>query len=450
MRTVLCVLMLLTGFQLASGNPQPERPNVLVILTDDQGYADAGFQGSKDIKTPYLDRLAAQGVRCTDGYVTFSVCSPSRAGLLTGRIPQRFGYERNPAPLREPHVGLSTNETTMATYLQRAGYTTGVIGKWHLGLHEVFHPNVRGFDFFYGFTHGGHCYFPEEYAARRVNHPDSEYLTSLERNGEELEETGYLTDILTREALSFIRQSKSKPFFLYLAYNAPHTPMEASEKYLKRFPNINDEGRRIYAAMLSAVDDGVGEVTALLDELGLAENTLIFFLSDNGGATRFNSANNRPLRGAKTTFFEGGLRVPFVVKWTGRLPAGVDYKLPVSSLDIAATAMALAGVEADPQRPLDGVNLLPYLTGENAGIPHDMLWWRWQDHEAWAVRRGDHKMMNWHMDAPGLYNVRTDRSEKNSLLERYPEQAEELRRIWEALDQQMIDPVFPAPTPKKH
>ncbi|MFA5688268.1 MAG: sulfatase-like hydrolase/transferase [Kiritimatiellales bacterium] len=416
-------------------------PNIVIILTDDQGYADTGFQGSSDIKTPFLDGMAKEGVRFTEAYVTYPVCGPSRAGLMTGRIPQRFGFERNPAYDRtDPTIGLPLSENTLGDLMKSAGYRTGAVGKWHLGDHPQFHPNRRGFDYFYGFTGGGHRYFPAEYAALRKNSGSSEYLTPLERNGEPAEETGYLTDILTREALQFIRDSKDTPFFLYLAYNAPHTPLEATEKYLSRHQDIQDKNRRTYAAMLSAVDDGVGEILSLLDELNLKQNTLIFFLSDNGGAWN-NGSNNQPLRGGKSSLYDGGVRVPFLMSWPGVLPENKVYELPVSSLDIAATMVAAAGAAPSADRPLDGVNLVPYVAGKNNERPHRMLWWRKFDQDRYAIRYDDLKLVKTG-PAVQLMNLSNDIGEKIDLINQYPEKVDQLKALWDELEKEMIEPVF--------
>ncbi|MFA5688075.1 MAG: sulfatase-like hydrolase/transferase [Kiritimatiellales bacterium] len=438
----LLTLGMAFSFSGASPAEKIPAPNILIILTDDQGYADTGFQGSSDIKTPFLDGMAAGGVRFTEAYVTYSVCGPSRAGLMTGRIPQRFGFERNPAYDRtDPTIGLPLSEKTLGDLMKSAGYRTGAVGKWHLGDHPQFYPNLRGFDYFYGFTGGGHRYFPAEYETRLKSGGYKEYLTPLERNGTQVEETGYLTDILTREALQFICDSKDAPFFLYLAYNAPHTPLEATEKYLARHQDIQDEKRRTYAAMLSAVDDGVGEILSLLDELNLAQNTLIFFLSDNGGPTWDNASNNQPLRGAKSSLYEGGVRVPFLMRWPGVLPENKVYELPVSSLDIAATMAAVAGAAPSADRPLDGVNLVPYLTGKNDERPHRMLWWRKYDQGFFSIRYDDWKLVKTG-PAVQLMDLPNDIGEKTNLIKQYPEKAEQLKAMWDELDKEMIEPAF--------
>lgn len=428
--------------------PAHARPNLIIVLTDDQGYHDVGFNGCTDIPTPHLDTLARQGARFTNGYVTYTVCSPSRAGLLTGRYPQRFGHERNPR--WEPHnpaSGLPRSEQTLADVLGRAGYRTGLIGKWHLGAHPDLHPLRRGFHEFFGMLGGGHRYFPEELTLRDATEATNEaqsYRLQIVRDEAPLPTTQYLTDEFSDEAVRFVERHRDGPFFLLLAYHAPHAPLQASEKYLDRFPGIKDPRRRTYAAMVSAVDDGVGRVLAKLRELGLEENTLVAFLSDNGGPPDANASDNTPLRGAKGSPWEGGWRVPFALQWPGRIPAGLVYEQPVLSLDLFATIAALAGAPADPARPLDGVNLMPYLTGENPGAPHEMIYLRMHDRGAFAVRRGDHKLVIPERDAPAqLFNLRSDIAESRDLASAHPEILQDLERRRAAWNAQLVPPAFP-------
>lgn len=395
------VLVSLFIFQpMAAVNAQsdsPEKPNIIVILLDDLGYADVGFNGSTEILTPNIDRVAEDGVRFSRGYVTHAVCGPSRAGLITGRYQDRFGASRNPlfAP-KDSTQGLPLSEETLADALGRGGYTSSIIGKWHLGAHESLYPLNRGFDEFFGFLSGGHQYFPEMWTIRDKTEAREQwdgYRTRIMRNNGRVEEHEYLTDALSREAVDFVeRHAKQTPFFLYLSYNAPHTPMQATDKYLSRYDHIEDEKRRTYAAMVSAVDDGVGELYEALDRHGLTENTLIFFLSDNGGPTPDNASDNSPLRGVKGDFYEGGVRVPYAVSWPAVLPNNMDYDNPVSSLDIFATSVVHAGVE--PLNKLDGVDLIPFLTGENSAQPHKALFWRNSDRDWIAMATNNHKYLN--------------------------------------------------------
>ncbi|WOH36016.1 sulfatase-like hydrolase/transferase [Thalassotalea fonticola] len=428
------------------------KPNFIVILTDDQGYADVGFNGSKDIVTPNIDRIANEGTRFTNGYVTYSVCGPSRAGLLTGRYQGRFGFGRNPIiDPTDPLAGLPLEEQMISEVLQGVGYTSSAIGKWHMGSHPKFHPNNRGFDHFYGFLSGGHRYFPEELIYEdeaqgiamdsHKSPSNSWYHTKLLRNNEVVETSTYLTDELSREAIEFIEQEKDNPFFLYLAYNAPHSPLQASKEYLARNTHIKDKKRRTYASMITAVDDGVGSVLAKLEQLNLDDNTLIFFLSDNGGALK-SSAKNVPLRGMKGDFFEGGIRVPFAVRWPEKIPAGVDYNNPVSSLDILATFASLTNASISTERPLDGVNLMPFILGENQGLPHDVLFWRSFDSNILASRRGNAKAISSSQIGDHLYNLSNDLAERHDLSEKQSNTFDQQKVEMDLWATELQDPIF--------
>jgi arylsulfatase A-like enzyme len=431
----------------AAEKSSASRPNLIVIMTDDQGYADVGFNGCKDIPTPHLDSIARKGVRFTSAYVTYPVCSPSRAGFITGRYPQRFGYERNPRFQPGSRVsGLALTETTIADALGKVGYRCGVVGKWHLGAHPDLHPLKRGFHEFFGHLGGGARYFPEELTIRQISGAMDEgesYRLQILRDREPVRTTQYLTDEFSDEAVKFVARNQTKPFFLYLAYNAPHTPMQAPEKYLNRFEDIKNPQRRTYAAMVSAVDDGVGRLLAKVRELGLEEKTLIIFLSDNGGPEQANASNNGPLRGGKSDVWEGGFRVPFAAQWPGHLPTGEVYDKPVLSLDIFATILSLAGAPADPARPLDGVDLMPFVTGKNPNAPHEAVYLRKFDQGAFAVRQGDYKLVIPKSGAaPQLYNLTADQGETKDLAADQPEllaELEQLRAKWNA---QLVPPVF--------
>ncbi|PAW65081.1 MAG: N-acetylgalactosamine 6-sulfate sulfatase [Opitutia bacterium Tous-C1TDCM] len=435
------------------------RPNLVVIMTDDHGYADVGFNGCPDIPTPHLDSIARRGVRFSSGYVTYSVCSPSRAGFITGRYPQRFGHERNPRFLpADRSAGLPLSETTLADTLGKIGYRNAIVGKWHLGAHPDLHPLQRGFHEFFGMLGGGHRYFPAEYTIRETAAAKSEadsYRLWLMRNHEPVPPSDqYLTDELSDAAVGFIARHRATPFFLYLAYNAPHTPLQATEKYLSRFANITDPKRRTYAAMVSAVDDGVGRVLAELRRLGLEENTLVFFLSDNGGPTTVNASRNTPLRGNKGDVWEGGFRVPFAAQWPARFPAGRTYGHPVSSLDIFATIAAVTAAPLDPARPLDGVNLLPFVTGAQSGAPHAAIYLRKFDQGAFAVRRGDFKIaIPKRGDAPLLFNLASDLGETKDLAAAESGIVAELEALRTAWNARLVAPVFAglldSPTAKK-
>jgi arylsulfatase A-like enzyme len=370
-----------------------KKPNIIIILADDQGYADVGAQGCKDIPTPNIDSIAENGMRFTNGYVSGPYCSPTRAALMTGRYQQRYGCEY----LTEWHgtPGLDLKETTIAQRLKQAGYVTGIVGKWHLGTTEGYHPLNRGFDEFFGFLGGGHVYLPP------VNRKKGNgYESPLIRNRQEIDEQRYLTDAFGEEAEAFIGRhvsengTQEKPFFLYLAFNAVHTPLQAPQKYLDRFPDIVDKQRRTYAAMLSAMDDAIGRVLRKVSDAQIDSNTLIFFLSDNGGATAdltVNGSRNEPLRGGKFATWEGGIRVPFFARWKGIIPAGSIYDKPVIQMDMSATALAVAGVDVRPEWQLDGVNILPYITEQRNDVPHDVLCWRLGG--LMAIRSGDWKLV---------------------------------------------------------
>ncbi len=431
------------------------RPNVLLIVADDLGYNDVGFQGCRDIPTPHLDKLATSGVRCTNGYVSYSVCSPSRAGFLTGRYQQRFGHEFNPKfDATSTTMGLPLSQTTIADGLRGAGYATGIVGKWHQGAHPQFHPNRRGFDEFFGFLGGGHRYFAGvhtdvEIGAGKKGAPvDAEHASPMMRNGVEEPESGELTTRLGEEASAYVtRHAKdAKPWFLYVAFNAPHTPLQAREDQLKRFAHITDARRRTYAAMVATVDEAVGRVMGAVDAAGQRERTLVFFFSDNGGPMTKRNANaslNTPLRGQKGDVYEGGVRIPFVVSWSGRLPAGKTFDHPVISLDALPTALAAAGAKRDPKLPaLDGVDLVPFLTGKNSALPHPRLYWRMDGGEAFAVREGKWKWIRTYTNAPELYDLAADIGETRNLATQQPEVAQRLAAAAAEWNRELATPVW--------
>ena len=320
-----------------------------------------------------------------------------------------------------------------------------------MGTHPNFHPHNRGFDHFFGFLAGGLNYFPENLTLNDLSEVERIwhwYSMKVERDGEMIDIDDYLTDELTDAATAFIdEQAAAKnPFFLYLAYNAPHAPLQATEKYLSRFPNIEDKDRRTYAAMVSCVDDGVGRVMNTLRRNGIEEDTLVVFLSDNGGPLKKNSSDNGDLRGGKSDLFEGGIRVPFAMQWKGTIPAGQTYSEPVISLDILGTIAALTEVEIAPDRPLDGVNFIPYLTGEKSGAPHDQLFWRKWEQQGMAMRTGDTKLVANTQRAQknhAVYDLSNDISETTNLRWQSPEKTQQLIDSWEAWNAQLKDRVFP-------
>ncbi len=424
-----------------------QTPNIIIILTDDQGYADVGFTGSNQISTPNIDKLAQDGVTFTNGYVSYSVCSPSRAGLLTGRYQDRFGYSRNPLyKPKDASIGIPKTEQTMAEYLKLSGYTSIALGKWHLGAHENFHPINRGFTEFYGFLGGGHRYMPEDWTiadANQANNEEESYRTQLMKNKETVKETEYITDALTREAVSFIERNKQQPFFMYLAYNAPHAPLQAPKKYLDRYESIQNPKRKTYAAMVSAIDDGVGTVINKLEQLKLTENTIVVFLSDNGGPLNDNGSNNGKLRGKKGSLWEGGIKVPFAMKWPKQIKAGTVYTKPVISLDIFATAAAQISPKNKPRNSLDGVDMLPYIKGINKGVPHEYLFWRHYDQKNYAVlQHSGNKLVIIKDSLVNLFNLNDDIGEQKNLASSNPSTVELLKAELKKWEANTIPPFF--------
>ena len=428
-------------------------PNVLVIFADDLGYNDVGYNGAVDIDTPNIDRLAREGIVFPNGYVPYPSCGPSRAALMTGRYPARYGMELNLAyaPTDERH-GLPTEESTVADYLRDAGYRTGIVGKWQLGAAPPFHPLNRGFDHFFGFLGGGHSY----YRIDMTESPLSEYLLPLNDGRGATGFEGYLTDVLTDNAIDFVSQD-DEPFFLYLAYNAPHTPLEAPDNLIREYSGVENEKRRRYLAMIRSMDDNIGRLIAALEDSGRRGDTLIFFLSDNGGVTASeiapeqNWSDNSPFSGGKGFFAEGGVRVPFIASWTGGWPVGETYSPMVVSMDIAATALALAGADADPSRPLDGVNLDPFLRGDADGEPRTALFWRqWQLQagDNFAARVGDLKLIRdigegGRIEPVRLYDLATDPAETRDLLAERPEDALRIAELWNEWNAGNVNGAYP-------
>ncbi len=473
MKRALVLALGLATALLRAADTGPVRPNIIIIVADDLGYGEPTCYGG-DIPTPHIDSLSRNGVQCAAGYVTAPNCSPSRAGLLTGRIQTRFGHEFNPIGARneDPGTGLPPEQDTLANLLHDAGYATAAIGKWHLGGSAAHNPLRRGFDEFVGFLHEGHFYVPPPYRGvttmlrRRAlpgggkglwTSPDGKLVLSTHmghdepaydadnpilRGGQPVEEREYLTGVLAREAVDFIGRCAGRPFFLYVAFNAVHSPLQGADANMRRFAHIGDVHRRIFAAMLSGLDDGVGAILGALREGRLEERTLIFFLSDNGGPTRELTSSNRPLRGEKGDMYEGGIRVPFLVQWRGTLPPGTTYRPPVWSPDIAATAAMAAGTEVP--KPTDGVDLIPYLAGVRQGRPHERLYWR-QGGRA-ALRDGDWKIVRvprrGQQAAWELYDLKDDPAESRDLAAEQPDRLAELRAAWEKLDGEMVGARF--------
>ncbi len=405
----------------------PARPHVVLIVAADAGYADFSIHGATDVATSRIDSIAANGVRCTNGYVSGCVCSPSRAGLMTGRYQQRFGHETNIPPRPSEENGLPIGERTVADELRGVGYRTIALGKWHLGYAPHFHPTARGFDAFYGFLQGARPYWPLEQPTQ---------LNRMLRDREPVEEAfDYLTDELAREAVRRIEARGEQPLFVYLAFNAVHTPMHATPADLEGASG--PPRRRRLVAMTRALDRAVGAVLDALEREGLRDDTLLVFVNDNGGATN-NAAQNGPLRGHKGQMFEGGIRVPFLMQWPRRLPKGRVYDEPVIALDLLPTFLAAAGAAPDGERRLDGVDLLPYLAGEREAAPHDALFWRHGEH--WAVREGAWKLVRQGDGEPMLFDLGRDVGERQDRAAAEPERAAALERRWRAWAAELATP----------
>ncbi len=439
----LTALLLFTGAQA-----QGDRPNIIVIFTDDQGYADLGVQGQEDdVLTPNIDALAATGVRMRAGYVSAPQCAPSRVGLMSGRYQQRFGFDQNGM------TAFPLAEVMLAQRIREAGYVTGMARKWHLGVPiavdrawlESHYPeglltlkSFRSEDSFLSNPTPHEIKLPYLTTERGFDYAfegkKDRYWANYTLDGERIEKQyvrndGYRLDVQTGMALSFIEKNHNTPFFFYLSYFGPHLPLEAPQKYLRRFPETMNKNRRITLGMMAAIDDGVGRIMATLREYNIADKTLVAFLSDNGAplGRRGNPESwpgslNTPYIGKKGLLTEGGIRIPFIMSWPGGLPQGVVYERPVISLDIAATALAMAGEDVPPD--LDGVNLLPYLRGEQSGDPHESLYWRFFNQT--AIRAGDWKYLHFE-GREFLFNVESDEHEHINLLAKHPELAKSLR-----------------------
>ena len=466
----LLTVIFLKAWSLSFGKDRiSEMPNLIILLADDLGYGELGCQGNDEIPTPHIDGIAKKGVRFTQGYVTAPNCSPSRAGLITGKYGTRFGHEFNPtgAKNEQPGYGLPLSEKTLARSLSMAGYVNGLIGKWHLGGTAAYHPFRRGFDEFFGFTHEGHYFVPEPwdgtttwlrrkvlpgggkgirrfgkviYSTHLGNEPDYDANNPIVRGSQPVQEEEYFTDAITRESVDFIDRHADKPFFLFVSYNAVHSPLQAADKYMEKFKHIEDIQRRIFAAMLSNLDDSVGDILKKLEKENLEKDTLVFFLSDNGGPTKELTSSNLPLRGEKGQMYEGGIRVPFLFQWPGKVPAGTTFDRPVLSTDIFSTIHAAAGAPRPEGEYIESYDLLPYLTGKYKEDPHEWLYWR-QSHKT-AFRVGDMKIVQQTPKKWELYNLAEDPSETKDLREVQPDQFISLFEGWEKINGNMVEPLF--------
>lgn len=425
----LLLLVAVAGL-LSSSLRLSARPNVVIFFADDLGWGELGCQGNPQIPTPHIDAIARDGVRFTNGYVAATYCSPSRAGLLTGRYPTRFGHEFNSVANR---TGLRLDQITIADRLRALGYATACVGKWHLGGGIEYRPTRRGFDEFYGTLANTPFYHPTNFVDSRI----SDDVRPV------ADPAFYTTDAYAERAVDWIERSKNRPWFLYLPFNAQHAPLQAPKKYLDRFSGITDEKRRIFAAMLSSMDDAVGRVMGKVRALGQEENTIVFFIADNGGPTQSTTSGNGPLRGFKMTTFEGGPRVPFVAQWKGRWPAGKVYDFPVINLDVLPTVVAAAGGKAESARSVDGVDLTPFVTGANPARPHQTLYWRYGPQ--WAVRHGDLKLVvsRGGSGKPELYDLSKDVGESKDLAAAQPAKVRELQALWDKWSAEQAEPSAP-------
>lgn len=384
----------------SSGAPaSPERPNIIVILADDLGYGDLGVQGGRDVSTPNIDRLAAQGVRMTDFYANHATCAPSRAALLLGKYQQRFGFYGNPGRGEPANYGMPASEKTLPERLKELGYATAMVGKWHLGWSPPNRPTAHGFDSFYGFLDGAFAYTADAQSGSKA----------AMRNDQPTAMPAHTTEAFTEEAVKFIDTHKRSPFFIYASYNAVHAPLQTTQAYLDRVKHEPDPDRRTYLAMLLALDDGVGEIVKALERNGVRRKTLIVFTSDNGGPTWQTTSSNGPLNGTKVTTLEGGIRVPTIFSWPGVLPEGRTSATVGIGMDITATALRAAGAPIDD---LDGVDVMPYLTGQKTGDAHRQLFWGSRQYS--AVREGDWKLVKAE-DEYLLFNLKSDLGERHDL-----------------------------------
>lgn len=429
--TALAILITFAAMGQKKEAKKSDRPNIVIILSDDQGYADVSFQQNPaEVSTPAIDKLAADGVVFTNAYVSAYVCAPTRAGLLTGRYQQRFGFYRAP----DSRKGMSLEEITLADMVRKEGYKTGIFGKWHLGIEPPYHPLKRGFDEFYGFLgHGGHDYFDLGYK------PGDDTYTCIYRNNEPVSDTGYLTDNLAREASSFIEKhtKTGNPFFLYLPFNAVHAPVQAPQGDINRF-NTGDKDRDIQLAMLYRLDIAIGQVINTLKKTGAYDNTLLFFLTDNGGA-KVSKANNFPLRDFKHSVYEGGIRVPFIVSWPRMFEPAINHQ-PVISLDILPTVCAAAGIILPDGRDYDGKSILPVISGKQKTPLHPELFWDGND-GIWAARQGKWKLVFPKSGKLELYDLEKDISEQTNVIDANPQVAQTLRSKYEDWRSQMISPM---------
>lgn len=415
----ISLILFLVSAMVWSQN-KTQKPNFIIILADDLGYGDLGFTGSTEIKTPHIDALAKTGIQCVQGYVSAPVCGPSRAGLMTGKNQVSFGFDNNPIvdlpQFDENYVGIPLEEKTMADRLASLGYTNGLIGKWHLGEADHFHPTKRGFHEFWGYRGGGHNYVAFK--------PDgSSFKNTIESNFKTPQEITYLTDDKGDECVDFIKRHKKEPFFLYASFNAPHAPMQATKADLSLYSNIKNKRRQTYAAMVHRLDVNVGRIVKELKKQNVYKNTVIVFLSDNGGPCNHNSAINAPYNGQKGILLEGGIRVPFIISYPNKLENGI-YDQPITALDLTPTFVSIAGGEINSNDTFDGVNIMPYLKGLKEGRPHETMMWRFTI--SGGIRKGDWKLIRLPDRLPMLFHLNNDPSEQNNVASKHWDMVESM------------------------
>jgi arylsulfatase A-like enzyme len=425
------VFLLVTAFLILETGAREKLPNIILIVSDDQGYADLSFSSyaGEYVKTPNIDELARSGMFFTDAHTSGMICAPTRAGLLTGRYQQRLGYW-----VGGHTAGVSAEEIMIPEYLKKKKYVSGMFGKWHVGsAHEEWYPGAQGFDTFYGFLgHGAHSYWDLD-----IPEDPAELYNAIRTNDGPVNDRGYLTHRITGEVIKFIEANKSAPFFAYVCYNAVHWPHEAPHKDVKLFrSNEIPVGRQILMAMLKNLDDGVGKIIKHLKENGLYKNTMIIFLSDNGGAPNM-LADNTPLKNFKNSAYEGGHRVPFMVSWPGYIEAGSTSEALVSSLDILPTILDVTGIEFPEDLIIDGMSLLPVLLQKRQSQHYELFWHG--ANQRMAYRKGDWK---WGYDRGNefLYNLREDISEENNMLDSLSVVADEMKKRFGEWLSQMSQP----------
>jgi arylsulfatase A-like enzyme len=466
-----------------------DAPNIIIIIADDLGKHEISAYGGKFVNTKNIDRIASKGVLFEEGYISSPICAPSRAGMMTGRYQQRFGFEINiheryprnrfeywaakTFVSKDPFVvskqnspvfpdfeemhkqGIPPTEFILPELLKKHGYQSAIFGKWHLGYNSSAIPLNRGFDYHYGFLEAFSLYAPvndpsiinfqhDDFTDRHIWNKGRKGNCAIQRNGNVIEEKVYLTDKIADESIQWLSENhQNGPFFMYLPFSAPHTPFQAKKEIYDLYAHIKDKNKRVYYAMIHSLDEAVGKILDKLEELNVDENTLIFFLSDNGAAVYTHAADNSPLKSGKFSNFEGGINVPFLMAWPKVIKGGMKYQNPVSSLDIFNTVCKVAAVELPADRDFDGVNLMPFITSQDeTKKPHEVLYWRSMHHK--AIRKDNWKLI-WDDlgNSTALYKLDTDKSEKVNLAKTYPEIVKSLKAQFENWEKSLIQPNWP-------